>query len=354
MLSKPIEIRKALNISEITIMENRSGKKANPNKGLVAPKKSPARKKVPLKEQKKPIGNNWLSDNKTSIKWFFFSLPLSISLVLITWFLTGFILLDGGYLQVLLDGGYLQDSELILMFVLGSTIVLVVGLYIGRSMQRLRQDHKSYIRIRRLCQLGVIFIILATLVAVYFFKSQSPSPPLVRKPAIYLYPETDSIINVTLEVNGKITETIPDYNGLWSVFVTKEGIIDGKYDYLYYESEMRHFDIRSEGWCIKTSELGGWFSKMLPRMGLNEKETEQFKEYWLECLSDSDYYEIRLVEDSWLEKDLAVNISPKPEVFIRLIFYIKGHDREISLPEPKVLIPERKGFVAVEWGGILG
>jgi len=47
----------------------------------------------------------------------------------------------------------------------------------------------------------------------------------VWKPAIYLYPEEDTEVKVTLDINGIFTKTIPSYNSGWDVFVTKEGKI---------------------------------------------------------------------------------------------------------------------------------
>ncbi|PMP85841.1 MAG: hypothetical protein C0174_03235, partial [Thermodesulfobium narugense] len=61
---------------------------------------------------------------------------------------------------------------------------------------------------------------------------------IVKKPAIYLYPTADSTISVSIDPNGKITKTIPDYNGKWTVNVTKNGKIDKKYDYLFYEATL--------------------------------------------------------------------------------------------------------------------
>ncbi|MBU3912691.1 MAG: hypothetical protein KKE50_01215 [Nanoarchaeota archaeon] len=178
-------------------------------------------------------------------------------------------------------------------------------------------------------------------------------PPGVKKPAIYLYPLMDSKIQVKVDVNGRITKDIPDYNNGWDVFVTKEGIIDNKYDYLFYEAELNKLNLPNEGWVVKYSDLENWFSNNLPKLGLNEKETNQFKEYWLNELPKSDYYEIKLLDDKFLKENMNLGISPTPDTLIRVEFYFKPTNSIKEINEPVIVTPIREGFTAVEWGGIL-
>jgi len=175
----------------------------------------------------------------------------------------------------------------------------------------------------------------------------------VKKPAIYLYPIEDSLINVQLDINGKIIQDIPPYIDGWKVFVTKEGLIENKYDYLFYEANLNKISLSKEGWVVKYDDLGNWFDINLIRMGLNEKEKMQFKEYWLINLPKSNYYEIKLLEDKFLKENMGLIISPQPDTLIRLEFNFKPLKEKIEISEPTIVTPERKGFVAVEWGGIL-
>jgi len=175
----------------------------------------------------------------------------------------------------------------------------------------------------------------------------------IEKPAIYLYPVEDSQIDVKVLVNGELTLTIPDYENGWNVFVTKEGIIENKYDYLFYEADLNIISLPEEGWVIKYEELNNWFENQLPILGLNEKETSQFIEYWMERLPKANYYEIKLFEDKFLKENMDLLITPTPDTLIRLEFNFKALEDKITLPEPTIKTPERNGFVVVEWGGIL-
>ena len=190
-----------------------------------------------------------------------------------------------------------------------------------------------------------ILIILAILVVgVVGYSILIEKTMIVKKPAIYLYPEESSNINVQLNINGKIINDIPEYNNGWNVFVTKEGLIDNKYDYLFYEAKLNKISFPEEGWIIEYNSLEGWFDEKLPILGLNEKEISQFKEYWLNSLPEADYYEIKLLDKEFLKENMNLLITPTPDTIIRLEFYFKPISKKISINEPIVITPKRTGF----------
>jgi len=196
--------------------------------------------------------------------------------------------------------------------------------------------------------LGVIFVLMVAGIVLAGFSSM-----VARKPAVYLYPEEDSQIQVKLDVNGKIIEDIPVYNGGWDVFVTTEGIIENQYDYLFYEAKLKEVAIPDEGWIVSYDDLDTWFEVNLDKLGLNEKEKFQFKEYWLEELGESNYYEIKLLSDEFLNENMDLIISPKPDTEIRLNFLFKPLRKQYDIVNPEIITPVRQGFTVVEWGGIL-
>lgn len=176
---------------------------------------------------------------------------------------------------------------------------------------------------------------------------------VVKKPAIYLYPEKNMFVDVKLNVNGDIIEDIPKYNDGWHVFSTTDSLIEDKYDYLFYEVDLSNLNLPNEGWIVNYEYLNLWFEEKLPELGLNEKEKNQFKEYWLERLPDSEYYEIKLLTDEFLKENVDLIIEPKPDTVIRLNFHFKPLKEIKSITEPKIITPQRTGFTVVEWGGIL-
>jgi len=198
------------------------------------------------------------------------------------------------------------------------------------------------------------YVITGDLVTIYqkTCASDTHKPTPVKKPAVYLYPEKDMKVSVKVIVNGNLTLTEPLYNGGWNVNSTPEGLIDGKYDYLFYEANLNKIELPEEGWVVAYSDLEKWFDECLPAMGLNKKETSQFKDYWLKDLRKSNYYEIRLLGNDFLENNMKLVISPEPQTIVRLNFHFKPVNEMSVLKAPVIYKTERKGFTVIEWGGI--
>lgn len=175
---------------------------------------------------------------------------------------------------------------------------------------------------------------------------------VVKKPAVYLYPEKEMNVSVKVEVNGKLTYTEPEYNTGWQVNVTPDGLINNKFDYLYYEADLNKIELPDEGWVVKFDNLENWFDEYLPELGLNKKETNQFKEYWLKDLKKANYYEIKLLGNEFLKKNMNLVISPAPQTVLRLNFYFKPLTKIMNIKSPVINKIERNGFTVIEWGGI--
>jgi len=175
----------------------------------------------------------------------------------------------------------------------------------------------------------------------------------VKKPAVYLYPETDLQVQVHLDVDGELTVTEPDYGDGWEVLVSEDGLIDGQYDYLFYEMRLKSLTLPDSGWIVEYSQLEPWFDVNLGLLGLNPYEAAEFKEYWLGKLPQSAYYEVKLLTTDFLEDHMTLEIDPQPDTIIRLIFCFSPLSQATYIDEPEVVTPIRKGFTVVEWGGIL-
>lgn len=182
---------------------------------------------------------------------------------------------------------------------------------------------------------------------------EEPGYP-VKKPALYLYPTKKTDISVSLRVNGTLTTTIPPYNGGWKVSAEPNGAIEGGYDYLFYEADLKNVTHPKEGWVVSRQELKKWFNAKLPALGLNAKEARQFKEYWITELPKAPHYAIYLLDDTFLSANMALDIRPKPDTLIRRNFYFVPLQQSRVLKEPYIETPKRKGFSVVEWGGIIG
>ncbi len=182
------------------------------------------------------------------------------------------------------------------------------------------------------------------------------------KPAIYLYPQKDTLLSVTLNPAGHLTVSDPLYDSTtgWKDFVAHpDGTLtykDQSYPYLYYEAALEKFPVdQTTGFVVAGKDLVSFFGKTLPVLGLNQKETEDFIDYWMGRLSIAQpYYFISFLSKEQIETIEPLTISQKPDSEIRIRAYFKPLSSPILVEAQELPIPsERKGFTLVEWGGIL-
>lgn len=176
------------------------------------------------------------------------------------------------------------------------------------------------------------------------------------KPVIYLYPEKKIDVAVTINPKGRMTASIPDYGNGWNVSVEPGGLIDGKYGYLFYETEIKasELNLPYKGFLVPYGELEGFFDTILPRVGLRGQEITDFKEWWLDGrLEPANYYLVQLLDEQTIEEIEPMTIDPKPDTVIRIRFVFTPTDKEAETIEPLIETPERRGFTAVEWGGLV-
>lgn len=178
------------------------------------------------------------------------------------------------------------------------------------------------------------------------------------KPAIYLYPKEKTDVSVKVAPVGKMLLTIPKYpDGGWHVTAYPNGKIDYKnssYNYLYYEAQTPNSEIEKpkEGFVVEYKDLGKLFNDILPKLGLNKNEYDEFSSYWLKALPASPYYFVGIVSYDNLIKIAPLTISPKPEKLIRVNLYFDPLDKKTDVKAPIIKGVQRTGFTVVEWGGI--
>lgn len=179
------------------------------------------------------------------------------------------------------------------------------------------------------------------------------------KPAIYLYPEKETNVNVKISPKGDTTLTIPQYpKEGWSVKAYPNGKIttDKKtFDYLYYEAKIPNEFIdnkTNQGYVVKYEELEQTLKDLLIKLGLNEKEKKDFIEYWLKVLPVSNYYFVGVVPEKTLNDISPLSILPKPDTVIRVALYFKPLEKKIEVSVPNFAEIKRQGFTVVEWGGL--
>lgn len=195
----------------------------------------------------------------------------------------------------------------------------------------------------------------------YSYPEKEETGAEMCKPAIYLYPENKTMLNVQVFPNGGFTYTNPFYeNKGWNVEANPDGRIKdlktGKeYEYLYWEGKGLNYPAKEEGWVIKKENLEKFLDEKLALVGLNDKEISGFEEYWLKRLSSKPYYQISFLTQNEFNELAPISFYPEtPETLIRVMMTARGLDEAKNIPEQHLPpTPERNGFTAVEWGGTL-
>ena len=181
-----------------------------------------------------------------------------------------------------------------------------------------------------------------------------------KKPVIYLYPTETTDVDVKLGAPEKLTVSYPKYVDSWKVTANPDGsLVDrttGRNLYsLYYETDYTTSKgVHDEGFVVKGSEAASFLEEKLARLGLNEREAEEFIIYWLPQLEANAYNYIYFAPTAEIAENMPLNVTPAPETVIRINMEFKALDAPIQVKEQQLPeTPIRKGFTLVEWGGTI-
>lgn len=176
---------------------------------------------------------------------------------------------------------------------------------------------------------------------------------VAAKPVIYLYPETETEFNVSLDYDGELTVTYPTYKNGWHGIAKPDGtlMIEGhEYSYLFWEGEDNNVYDLSEGFVVKGEDSAEFLQKTLSQMGLLPKEYNEFIVYWLPKLEANAYNLITFQQGAYTDH-ARLTIEPTPDSVLRVFMVYQPLDHEINI-KPQTIEPfTRKGFTVVEWGG---
>ena len=178
------------------------------------------------------------------------------------------------------------------------------------------------------------------------------------KPVLYLYPkENNTKITVEFEKPQLLTTTYPKFASKWNVKANKNGDLydqNGKYYYGIYWEENRSTPVDfTEGFYVTKETAIEFLEEKLDIIGLNKKERNEFIMYWLPILEKNEknlvYFELTNERQAYNK----LNITPKPDSLLRMAIHVKKVNTETNIKEQKLKTFKRKGFTAVEWGGVI-
>ena len=178
------------------------------------------------------------------------------------------------------------------------------------------------------------------------------------KPVIYIYPETETTVQVSVGHPEKLSCVYPEYDAEdgWEVIAKPNGdLVDTKtgrnlYS-LYWEGNQKAEYKFNDGFVVAGKDSAKFLEEKLAILGLNEREANEFIIYWLPKLEANKYNLIRFETMEEIEEYMPLNIEPKPDTVIRVMMDFKGLNRPIEIEEQKLEAVVREGYTVVEWGG---
>jgi hypothetical protein len=175
------------------------------------------------------------------------------------------------------------------------------------------------------------------------------------KPVIYLYPTETT--RVSVQVDAKITVSDPDYGTGWNVTAQPNGKLtnkDGKtYDSLFWEGIGKEYPPITEGFVVAQKDIESTLRAHLKKLGLNEKESTDFMEFWLPKMPKTPYTRLTWFGTRQMHALAPLKVDPQPDTMIRIFLDFEGLQQPVKLPEQRLSTIARKGFTLVEWGGLL-
>ena len=174
------------------------------------------------------------------------------------------------------------------------------------------------------------------------------------KPVIYLYPEQETTVSVSLDYAGTLTATYPAYEDGWRVTAEPDGTLydeaGNEYSYLFWEGESKPDYDFSKGFCVAGADTADFLRKTLAEIGLTPKEYNEFIVYWLPKMQENPYNLISFQSERYTDT-AKLDIDPEPDSVLRVFMAWKPLSKPQTI-EPQTFTPfARDGFTVVEWGG---
>lgn len=201
----------------------------------------------------------------------------------------------------------------------------------------------------------LLIILILLLLGVLLAYQQDINDTKELKPMIYLYPEQEQRVSVSLDYNGKFTHVYPSFsaNTTWQVTAKPDGTIrcnNREYYALFWEGVKDKTYKIDEGFCVKGSDTEKFFEEKLETLGLNHREINEFIVYWLPQMEDNPY-NIITFQDRAYTNDAKLTVVPKEDTMIRVFMTWYPSVKPIDIRELKLFPMKRQGFTVVEWGG---
>lgn len=183
---------------------------------------------------------------------------------------------------------------------------------------------------------------------------------MTEKPVIYLYPEKEQQLDISILPKGNLQFSYPPYNDGWTVIAQPDGTLQcngNTYPYLFWDAQTSYYPpVPENGFVVTGTEVISFLEEKLTAIGFNDREKTDFITYWGPRLSAAGKTLVRFAWGAEADRFATLTISPQPDRINRLyILWYRIDEDILTVSEqlkPQILpILDRSGFDVLEWGG---
>ena len=193
---------------------------------------------------------------------------------------------------------------------------------------------------------------------------------LSEKPVLYLYPQEERLLTVTLDLEGSLDTVYPapddqratdrGTQASWTVTASPDGTLtdaSGRtYPSLFWDGPVRQ-ESPQQGFVVAREDAVPFLEEKLALLGLNDRESADFITYWAPRIRAYEYTFISFDASAYTQRASysftdEAGASVTPDTFIRVFMTVREADANtVVQPQTFAPPPTRTGFTAVEWGG---
>ncbi|NRA10364.1 MAG: hypothetical protein HRT57_00240 [Crocinitomicaceae bacterium] len=192
---------------------------------------------------------------------------------------------------------------------------------------------------------------------VRFIKTEAPV--LHFKPVIFLYPEIETPIQVSVDIKGTNPFFYPKYDGSWECIAQPNGdlqIGEDTYNYLFWEATGKdHLDKNNltDGFYVDGKNAISFLEKNLTLAGLTSKEKADLITFLGPLIQKNELNFVRFEFNETCNKFTELNINAVPDHIYRLYIFFSPIKEAFEVEDQNIPKINRNGFTILEWGGQL-
>lgn len=181
----------------------------------------------------------------------------------------------------------------------------------------------------------------------------------IKKPVVYLYPESKTKVSVAVQVKGEFIAQYPETtDGRWEVIATPDGMLfdpktERRFSYIFWEAQnptQLQID-PNRAFLVQRDEVEGFLERSARQIGLNDRERTDFVSFWIAAMKRNPTNLVQFLIGDECNAYASMTVEPRPSSELRMFMLFQRAEAGLTVGSPKLPQLPRTGFTVVEWGG---